>query len=84
MKKTAKLFYAFQGDAAGLRDVLIKHFKEESETAEREGGDGQDYATGLNRGRVVAYRDAAIFLKKLVINGNEFPEEPTINEADKP
>jgi len=72
MKKN-KLFHAYKGDAIGLRNCLVEHFEREAMNAHSESG-GSDYAAGLMAGRCGGFRDAAYFLKKLVIDNNEHPE----------
>jgi len=73
MKKRNKLFAAYEGDAIGLRDCLVEHFKH-METLERDQPRGEDYSAGITAGRASAFSDAVIFLKKIVINAAEFPE----------
>lgn len=75
MAKRSKLFFAFTGDAAGLRNVLIKHFQERLSQIPTPRGD--TYEAGLDAGEAGAYREVVEFLKRLVINNDELPPDPT-------
>ncbi len=72
MSKRSKLFHAFTGDAIGLRDVLIEHYKRKADAIEAK---GMDYAAGLDAGEQGAYREVVRFLKQLVINNDEHSDE---------
>jgi hypothetical protein len=81
MKKKAKLFQAFLGDAAGLRDVLVAHFRQEADRiAVNQDATSENW---MNAGQKAAYSEAARFLKKLVINGAEHVEDEPAKEDVK-
>jgi hypothetical protein len=74
--KRPKLYTAYEGDAAGLRDVLIDYFKREHDNLPKP--TGATWEDGNVEGRGAAYSDIIIFLKKLVINEAEHVDDPPV------
>ena len=71
--KKPKLFMAFNGDAAGLRDCLIEQFKHEQSLISTT--TGSNWIEGVDAGKRSAYGDVISFLKKLTINESEHTDE---------
>jgi hypothetical protein len=81
MKKKAKLYQAFTGDAAGLRNVLVAHFRQEADhIAVNQDNTSENW---MKAGEKAAYSEVARFLKKLVINGDEHVDDEPAQEATK-
>jgi hypothetical protein len=65
-KNKPTLTYAFNGDAAGLRDALVHHFDQKADDTVLL--EGKTYQAGYSAGERLAYRQLVVFLRRLVIN----------------